>query len=91
MATRKDKAGLTTGRARRAIKMGSMTTQVSGNYLVNALKRPFQNGEERAEGILDTHLRNALLIVEGSQELRGTFLKLMQMLSMRTERLPVRK
>jgi len=88
MATRKDKAGLTTGRARRAIKMGSMTTQVSGNYLVNALKRPFQSGEERAEGILDTHLRNALLIVEGSQELRGTFLKLMQMLSMRNDILP---
>ena len=88
MATRKDKAGLTTGRARRALKMGTMTTQVSGNYLVNALKRPFQSGDERAEGILDTHLRNAMLIVEGSQELRGTFLKLMQMLSMRNDILP---
>lgn len=79
---------LTTGRARRAMKVGSLTTQVGGNYLLNALKRPFQSGEERAESILDTHLKNALLIVERSKELRGTFLKLMQMLSMRGDILP---
>ena len=38
--------------------------------------------------MLDTHLRNAMLIVERSQELKGTFLKLMQMLSMRSDLLP---
>ena len=84
----KDSSKLTTGRARRAMKVGSLTTQVGGNYLLNALKRPFQSGEERADSILDTHLKNALLIVERSKELRGTFLKLMQMLSMRNDILP---
>jgi predicted unusual protein kinase regulating ubiquinone biosynthesis (AarF/ABC1/UbiB family) len=82
------KPGLTTGRARRALKVGSLTTQVGGNYLLNALKRPFQSGEKRAETTLDTHLKNAVLLVERSKELRGTFLKLMQMLSMRNDILP---
>lgn len=88
MGDSSSKSGLTTGRARRALKVGTLTTQVSSNYLLNALKRPFQTGDARAESILDTHLKNALLIVERSKELRGTFLKLMQMLSMRNDLLP---
>ena len=88
MANEKKNSVLTTGRARRALKIGSMTTQVSGNYLANAMKRPFQNGDERTKAILSTHLRNAILVVEGSKELRGTFLKLMQILSMRKDILP---
>ena len=79
---------LTTGRTRRALKVGSLTTQVGGNYLWNALKRPFQSVDERNRELLDTHLKNAMLIVERSQELRGTFLKLTQMLSMRNDLLP---
>jgi predicted unusual protein kinase regulating ubiquinone biosynthesis (AarF/ABC1/UbiB family) len=83
-----DKQHLTTGRTRRALKVGTLTTQVGGNYLLNALKRPFQSGDARQKDLLDTHLKNALLIVERSQELKGTFLKLMQMLSMRSDLLP---
>jgi predicted unusual protein kinase regulating ubiquinone biosynthesis (AarF/ABC1/UbiB family) len=79
---------LTTGRTRRALKVGSLTTQVGGSYLLSALKRPFQTVDERQREMLDTHLKNAVRIVERSQELKGTFLKLMQMLSMRHDLLP---
>ncbi|HEY8517366.1 MAG TPA: AarF/ABC1/UbiB kinase family protein [Candidatus Binatia bacterium] len=79
---------LTTGRTRRALSVGTLTTQVGGNYLLNALRRPFLSVDERRKELLDTHLRNAMLIVERSQELKGTFLKLMQMLSMRNDLLP---
>lgn len=85
---RKTADALTTGRTRRALSVGSLTTQVGGNYLWNALKRPFQSADDRGRELLDTHLKNAMLIVERSQELRGTFLKLTQMLSMRSDLLP---
>jgi predicted unusual protein kinase regulating ubiquinone biosynthesis (AarF/ABC1/UbiB family) len=61
---------------------------VGGSYLLSALKRPFQSRNERQRELLDTHLKNAVRIVERSQELKGTFLKLMQMLSMRHDLLP---
>ena len=38
--------------------------------------------------MLDTHLNNALRIVEGSRQLRGAFMKLIQMLSTREDLLP---
>ena len=79
---------MTTGRTRRALKVGSLTTRVGGRYLLSALKRPFQTRDERQRELLDTHLKNAVRIVERSQELKGTFLKLMQMLSMRHDLLP---
>lgn len=83
-----EKQHLTTGRTRRALKVGTLTGQVGGSYLMNALRRPFQSVDARRKDMLDTHLRNAMLIVERSQELKGTFLKLMQMLSMRSDLLP---
>ncbi len=79
---------LTTGRTRRALKVGTLTTQVGGSYLLNALKRPFQSEDRQRQETLDTHLRNALLIVERSKELKGAFMKLLQMLSMRHDLFP---
>jgi predicted unusual protein kinase regulating ubiquinone biosynthesis (AarF/ABC1/UbiB family) len=79
---------LTTGRTRRALSVGTLTTRVGGSYLLNALKRPFQSVDQHKRELLDTHLKNALRIVERSKELKGTFLKLMQMLSMRSDLLP---
>jgi predicted unusual protein kinase regulating ubiquinone biosynthesis (AarF/ABC1/UbiB family) len=79
---------LTTGRTRRALKVGTLTTQVGGSYLLSALKRPFQSVDTQRKELLDTHLKNALLIVERSKELRGAFMKLLQMLSMRHDLLP---
>ena len=64
MAERKH---LTSGRARRAIKMGGLASQVGSSYLWTSLRKPFLSiGAVRA-GMLDTHLKNARRIVEGSQ------------------------
>jgi len=81
-------ATLTTGRARRVLKVGSLTTSVGTSYLWQALKRPFQSSERTERGLLDAHVRNAVRIVEGSTELKGAFMKLVQMLSMRNDLLP---
>ena len=79
---------LTKGRARRVLKVGSLTTSVGGSYLWQALKRPFQSEDRTRRGLLDAHVRNAARIVERSTELKGAFMKLAQMLSMRTDLLP---
>lgn len=81
-------APLTTGRARRVLKVGSLTTSVGSSYLWQALKRPFQSHERTERDLLDAHVRNAVRIVEGSTELKGAFMKLVQMLSMRNDLLP---
>jgi len=79
---------LTTGRARRVLKVGTLTTSVGGSYIWQALKRPFQSQARTERGLLDAHVRNAMRIVERSTELKGAFMKLTQMLSMRTDLLP---
>jgi predicted unusual protein kinase regulating ubiquinone biosynthesis (AarF/ABC1/UbiB family) len=61
---------------------------VGGSYLWQALKRPFQSSERADESLLAAHIRNAERIVSGSSELRGAFMKLVQMLSTRTDLLP---
>ncbi len=82
------KRDLTTGRARRAMKMGELASQVGYSYLWTSLRRPFLNAGARERELLETHIKNAQRIVEGSAQLRGAFLKLIQMLSMRHDLLP---
>jgi predicted unusual protein kinase regulating ubiquinone biosynthesis (AarF/ABC1/UbiB family) len=79
---------LTQGRARRIFKVGGLTTSVGSSYVWQTLKRPFQSKERREEALLETHLRNARRLVESSTELRGAFMKLTQLLSMRDDLLP---
>ncbi len=79
---------LTRGRARRAIKIGGLASQVGSSYLWNSIRRPFLNTAARERELLDTHIRNARRIVASSQQLRGAFMKLIQMLSMRSDLLP---
>ena len=79
---------ITSGRARRAIKMGELASQVGSSYLWNQLRRPFLSAPARDRELLETHIRNAQRIVEGSQQLRGAFMKLIQMLSIRKDLLP---
>ncbi len=79
---------LTSGRARRAIKMGELASQVGSSYLWTSLRRPFLSQTRRDRELLDTHIRNARLVVEKSTQLRGAFMKLIQMLSMRHDLLP---
>jgi predicted unusual protein kinase regulating ubiquinone biosynthesis (AarF/ABC1/UbiB family) len=82
------KRDLTTGRARRAMKMGELASQVGYSYLWTSIRRPFLNAGARERELLETHIKNAQRIVEGSAQLRGAFLKLIQMLSMRHDLLP---
>ena len=81
-------ADITSGRARRLFSVGSLTSAVGGSYLWQALKRPFQSDERAGDDLLAAHIRNAERIVAGSTELRGAFMKLVQMMSMRTDLFP---
>ena len=81
-------AEITSGRARRLFSVGGLTSTVGGSYLWQALKRPFQSDERAGEDLLATHIRNAERMVAGSTELRGAFMKLVQMLSIRTDLFP---
>jgi len=87
-ANKRTKGRITHGRARRVFKVGEVATSVGSSYVWQALSRPFRSADNRQKALLDTHIRNALRIVEGSQELRGAFMKLVQILSMRDDILP---
>lgn len=65
-----------------------MTGRVGASYLWSALKRPFQSEEAHEAALLDTHLKNAMRIVESSKQLRGAFMKMTQILSMRDDLFP---
>jgi predicted unusual protein kinase regulating ubiquinone biosynthesis (AarF/ABC1/UbiB family) len=82
------RTSITSGRARRAIKMGELASQVGSSYLWNQLRRPFLSAPARDRELLETHIRNAQRIVESSKQLRGAFMKLIQMLSIRKDLLP---
>ncbi len=88
MPAKKQSTGLTKGRTKRALRVGSLTTSVGSSYLWHALKRPFQSTGKKEQELLDLHLTNALRIVDSSRELRGAFMKLVQMLSMRNDIFP---
>ena len=79
---------ITSGRTRRALKLGALTSQVGSSYLWQSLLRPFRSLDSNQRELLDTHVRNALRMVESSTELRGAFTKIVQMLSMRDDLLP---
>jgi predicted unusual protein kinase regulating ubiquinone biosynthesis (AarF/ABC1/UbiB family) len=88
MAERKIRDTLTSGRARRAIKIGGLASQVGSSYLWASLRRPFLAANRAEQELLDTHLKNARRIVESSKHLRGAFMKLIQMLSTRADLMP---
>jgi len=81
-------ADITAGRARRMLSVGGLTTSVGGSYLWQALKRPFQSTLQQEATLLETHIRNARRVVERSSELRGAFMKMAQLLSMRHDLFP---
>lgn len=88
MSSKKSSNTLTQGRARRALQVGSLATSVSSSYAWNALKQSFQSADAKERELFELHLKNALKIVEGSHELRGAFMKLIQILSMRSDLFP---
>ena len=71
------------------LSVGRLTTAVGGSYLWQAIKRPFQSVSRTEQALLETHIRNAERVVASSKELRGAFMKLAQMLSMRGDLFPV--
>ena len=81
-------ADITSGRARRMFSVGRLTGTVGGSYLWQALKRPFQSASRADQALLEAHIRNAERIVTGSAALRGAFMKLTQLLSMRRDLFP---
>jgi predicted unusual protein kinase regulating ubiquinone biosynthesis (AarF/ABC1/UbiB family) len=81
-------ADITSGRARRLLSVGRLTTAVGGSYLWQAMKRPFQSASRTEGTLLEVHIRNAERVVARSKELRGAFMKLAQMLSMRGDLFP---
>jgi predicted unusual protein kinase regulating ubiquinone biosynthesis (AarF/ABC1/UbiB family) len=85
---KKPSNSLRTGRLERLATVGSVTGRVGASYLWSALKRPFQSDAKRESELLDTHLKNALRIVESSKQLRGAFMKMTQILSMRDDLFP---
>jgi predicted unusual protein kinase regulating ubiquinone biosynthesis (AarF/ABC1/UbiB family) len=84
----KSHSNLTRGRARRVLKVGELATSVGSSYVWQALRWPFRSADSRQKALLDTHIRNAMKMVERSKELRGAFMKLVQILSMRDDILP---
>ena len=89
MASKKKTEGaLRTGRLERLATVSSVTGRVGASYLWSAIKRPFQTEEKRETDLLDTHLKNALRVVESSKQLRGAFMKMTQILSMRDDLFP---
>lgn len=79
---------ITSGRARRALSLGGLTTAIGGSYLWQAIRRPFRSTPRADEALLAAHLRNAERIVSRSTELRGAFMKIVQLLSMRSDLFP---
>jgi len=84
----KTKGDITSGRAKRVLKVGELATSVGSSYVWQALRWPFRSAGAREKALLDTHIKNAMRIVERSKELRGAFMKLVQILSMRDDILP---
>ncbi len=85
----KPRSVITRGRAKRVLKVGELATSVGSSYVWQALRWPFRSAAKREKALLDTHIKNAIRIVDRSKELRGAFMKLVQMLSMRDDILPV--
>src|SRR5690606_294205 len=79
---------LTRGRTKRVLKVGGMATSVGSSYLWEAMRKPFRSVGAHQKSMLDAHIRNAMRVVESSTELKGAFMKLVQMLSMRDDILP---
>ena len=85
---KRDKNRITRGRAKRVLRLGELATSVGSSYAWQAVSGPFRSIDKRRQSLLDAHIRNALKLVESSKELRGAFMKLVQLLSMRDDLLP---
>jgi predicted unusual protein kinase regulating ubiquinone biosynthesis (AarF/ABC1/UbiB family) len=81
-------ADITSGRARRMLSVGRLTTAVGGSYLWQALKRPFQSARAPSRRCWRHTSGTPSASSRVRRSLRGAFMKLAQMLSMRGDILP---
>ena len=79
---------MTRGRAGRLLRVGALSTQLGTSYLWQSVLGRFRSLDEHDRALLETHVRNAVRLLEGSNELRGAFTKLVQMMSLRADLFP---
>jgi len=85
MTNRHDNKGerdIPTGRFRRFVKMGRLSSTVSTSYLGQRIRGAFMDDEKRDRELLKTHLRNAARMAETMGHLKGAVMKVGQMISM---------
>jgi predicted unusual protein kinase regulating ubiquinone biosynthesis (AarF/ABC1/UbiB family) len=76
------------GRLSRFLKLGGLTSKVGASYLGQKLKSAFVSDETRQESLVRANIRNAERIVKTLGELKGSVMKLGQMMSLQADVLP---
>ncbi|MBF0171789.1 MAG: AarF/ABC1/UbiB kinase family protein [Nitrospinae bacterium] len=80
--------GTPTGRLKRGFALGKAAAKVGASTAGYFAKRPFLSGPERTEARLELDQGNAAKILSTLTQLRGTALKIAQVLSLQTHLLP---
>jgi predicted unusual protein kinase regulating ubiquinone biosynthesis (AarF/ABC1/UbiB family) len=76
------------GRLSRFLKLGGLTSKVSASYLGQKIKSAFVSAEAMQQSLVAANIRNAERIVKTLGELKGSVMKLGQMLSLQADVLP---
>jgi len=76
------------GRFSRFLKLSGLTTKVGASYLGQKIKGAFVSEETKQASLLRANVRNADRIVKTLGELKGTVMKLGQMMSLQADVLP---
>ena len=76
------------GRFSRFLKLSGLTTKVGASYLGQKLKGAFVSDETKQASLVRANVRNADRIVKTLGELKGTVMKLGQMMSLQADVLP---
>lgn len=74
--------------AERLMKVSGLGLKVGTSYLTQRLKESFAKSEDHLPERVQTHVKNAQRIVQTMGEMKGTMMKLGQMLSLNAEMLP---
>lgn len=76
------------GRVGRFLKLGGLTTTVGASYLGQKIKSAFVSDEARDRSLLRANVRNAERIVKTLGQLKGSVMKVGQMMSLQADVLP---
>ena len=81
-------ASYSKGRLSRFLKLGGLTTKVGASYLGQKIKGAFVSGETKQGSMVRANIRNAARIARTLGELKGSVMKVGQMLSLQADVLP---